>query len=111
MNRGTFESLMIIRIREGTRIRVAADRDGGIDVVQFLDRTKMLDSLPSGLQVCTSFLVQMLGLIDITTGIIVVVKSCTTRRIQDRFRSVWNSSVGCSTFVNESRHFRITNDN
>ena len=32
MNRGTFESLMIIRIREGTRIRVAADRDGGIDV-------------------------------------------------------------------------------
>ena len=51
MNRGTFESLMIIRIREGTRIRVAADRDGGIDVVQFLDRTKMLDSLPSGLQV------------------------------------------------------------
>ena len=51
MNRGTFESLMIIRIREGDRIRVAADSDGGTDVVIFLDRTKMLDSLPSGLQV------------------------------------------------------------
>ena len=42
---------MIIRIREGTRIRVAADRDGGKDVVWFLDRTKMLESLPSDLQV------------------------------------------------------------
>ena len=51
MNRGTLESLMIIRIREGTRIRVAADRDCGKDVVWFLDRTKMLESLPSDLQV------------------------------------------------------------
>ena len=51
MNRGTFESLMIIRICEGTRIRVAVNRDGRIDVVHFLDHTKMIESLPSDLQV------------------------------------------------------------
>ena len=99
---------MVIRIREGARIRVAADRDGGIDVVIFLDRTKMLDSLPSGLQVY-----QLLGS---NTGtdryhnrfVLSVVERGTTGLIQDRFCSVWNSSVGCSTFVTESRHFRIT---
>ena len=54
---------------------------------------------------CTSSMVQMLGLIDITTSLLVVVERCTTRRIQDRFRSVWNSSVGA---VKESNYIYST---
>ena len=70
----------------------------------------MLDSLPSDLQVY-QLLGSNAGTDRYHDRLIVVVERCTTRRIQDRFRSVWNSSVGCSTFVNEPRHFRITNDN
>ena len=84
---------MIIRIREGTRIRVAADRDGGKDVVWFLDRTKMLESLPSDLQVY-----QLLGS---NAGIdryhdrfdCQLWDAARQGYIHDRFRCVWNSSV------------------
>ena len=64
----------------------------------------MLESLPSRSTGVTSFLGQMLGLIDITTGLIV---SCGTLHVKaepmNGFVLYATPPVGCGTFVNGSK--------